>query len=101
MVPDLEDYDRPAGLEMPGPLTPDPALPDLQQPDLSQETHMEGRPGDLAQNALRDLHDDQTYKQIPADDSQELWMQQHGDNQTRERHQGLLMLGLDREEHRK
>lgn len=98
MAPDLNEYDRPAGLAMPGPLMVDPQLPDLQSPDSSLEVEMPDRPGDLAPGALTILHGLPTYQMIPADSYEELWMAQAGNNQARERHMGMLMRGLDREE---
>ncbi len=76
----------------------DPALPDLQYPETKLEVEMPDRPGDLADPALSDMHSDASYKAIPSKDYEELWMQQHGNNSSRERHMGMLMRGLDREE---
>ena len=59
---------------------------------------MQDRPGDLADGALGEMHSDPTYNAIPADSTNELWMQQGGDNQRRERHMGMMELGLDSEE---
>lgn len=98
MAPDLDEYDRPAGLDMPGPLVADPALPDLQEPELEQEIHMTDRPGDLASDALDEMHDDETYRELPTTDYKELWMQQRGQNTHRSRRLGMLDLGLDKEE---
>lgn len=98
MAPDLDEYDHPSGLDMPAAMTPDPTLPDLQTPDLEPEVHMQGRPGDLAANALGEVDADPTYNALPADSTNELWMQQDGDNQRRERHMGMMELGLDKEE---
>ena len=98
MVPDLSLYDRPAGLSMPGPLMVDPLHPDLQYPSTTQDVMMPDRPADLSVGALNIMHDTPTYNQIPADTYEQLWMAQAGNNQTRERHQGMLMYGLDREE---
>jgi hypothetical protein len=100
MMPDLSLYERPAALDMPGPLMVDPALPDLQHPTLDQQVEMQGRPGDLAQTALAMMHDLPAYQQLPADSAKALWMAQQGNNQARERHLGMLMLGLDQEEGR-
>jgi len=94
LLPDLDDYDRPAGLGMPGPLTPDPLLPDLQKPDLEQRMTMPDRPGDLASDALSELHNDPTYKELPTRNPRDLWLQQQG-NSRRARHLGLLSSGLD------
>jgi hypothetical protein len=77
---------------------PDPMQPDLQHPDLSQEVEVSDHPGDLAEDAMRTMHDAPTYEQLPTHAYDELYMVQQGNNATRERHQGLLMLGLDREE---
>ncbi|GAC1568465.1 MAG: hypothetical protein NVS3B14_17770 [Ktedonobacteraceae bacterium] len=98
VAPDLSLYDRPDGLDMPGALMVDPALPDLQHPILSQEVAMPGRPGDLAPQALAMMHDTPTYEQLPGDEVKALWMAQQGNNSARERHLGMLMLGLDQEE---
>ncbi len=98
LAPDLALYDRPAGLDMPGPLLVDPALPDLQHPDLEQQVEMPGRPADLATAALAMMRDLPAYEQLPADNSKALWMAQQGNNSPRERHLGMLMLGLDQEE---
>ncbi len=100
MMPDLSLYDRPAALDMPGPLMVDPALPDLQHPTLDQQVEMQGRPGDLAPAALAMMHDLPAYQQLPAGSAKALWMAQQGNNQARERHLGMLMLGLDQEEGR-
>ena len=97
-LPDLEEYDHPAGLEMQAEQEPDPALPDLQQPQLEQDVHMTDRPGDLADDALSEMHDDASYKQLPTDNYKELYTEQRGDNQRRERHEGVRDLGLEREE---
>lgn len=97
-APDLDEYDHPAGLGMLAAMTPDPTLPDLQEPDLEPEVHMQDRPGDLADGALGEVDADPTYNALPADSTNELWMQQNGDNQRRERHMGMLELGLDKEE---
>jgi hypothetical protein len=96
MAPDLGAYDRPAGLGIPGPLTPDPLLPDLQEPELEQQMHMQDRPGDLASDALGEMHDDPTYQARPTSNPKALWMQQPG-NSRRARHLGLLTSGLDSE----
>lgn len=98
LVPDLSLYDRPAGLDMPGPLMIDPALPDLQHPTLEQPVAMPGRPTDLAPAALAMMHGLPAYEQLPATHSKALWMAQQGNNSARERHLGMLMLGLDQEE---
>jgi hypothetical protein len=100
IMPDLSLYDRPAALNMPGPLMVDPALPDLQHPTLDQQVEMQGRPGDLAPVALAMMHDMPAYQQLPAGSAKALWMAQQGNNQARERHLGMLMLGLDQEEGR-
>ena len=100
MMPDLSLYDRPAALDMPGPLMVDPALPDLQHPTLDQQVEMQGRPGDLAPAALAMMHDMPAYQQLPVGSAKALWMAQQGNNQARERHLGMLMLGLDQEEER-
>lgn len=100
MMPDLSLYDRPAALDMPGPLMVDPALPDLQHPTLDQQVEMQDRPGDLAPAALAMMHDLPAYQQLPAGSPKALWMAQQGNNQARERHLGMLMLGLDQEEGR-
>ncbi len=97
-APDLGEYDHPAGLGMLAAIMPDPALPDLQAPTLEPEVHMQDRPGDLADNALGEMHSDPTYNALPSDSTNELWMQQAGNNQRRERHMGMLELGLDSEE---
>jgi hypothetical protein len=99
LYPDLTMYDQPAGLTMPGPLMPDPTLPDLESPILQQAVHMPDRPGDLAGDALAQMHADPTFAQLPAQDYQDLWMQQQGQTTHRERRQGMMMLGLDQEEH--
>ncbi len=97
--PDLSEYDRPRNLAMPSNLlAPDPLLPDLQNPSTDLEVEMPDRPGDLADSALSIMHDAPTYKAIPSKDYEELWMQQQGNNSSRERHMGMLMRGLDREE---
>jgi hypothetical protein len=98
MVPDLGQYDRPAGLDMPGPLMIDPAQPDLQYPTLEQPVAMSGRPADLAPEALAMMRDLPAYEQLPATHSRALWMARQGNNSARERHLGMLMLGLDQEE---
>jgi hypothetical protein len=100
MAPDLALYDRPAGLEMPGPLMVDPALPDLQYPALEQEAEMQGRPGDLAPEALAMMRDLPAYAQLPDERCKALWMAQQGNNSAHERRQGMLMLGLEQEEGR-
>ncbi len=98
MAPDLSQHDRPEGLFMPGPLMVDPALPDLQNPTLTQQVMMPDRPADLNPNALTILHQNPTYQQEPASSYEALWMAQAGNNHARERHLGMLMYGLDREE---
>lgn len=100
MNPDFSEYDRPDNLAMPGPLMVDPALPDLQDPTTTQEVNsmLDDRPAELSDEALTIMHSNATYKAIPSDSYEELYMTQTGNNQTRERHQGMLMLGLDREE---
>jgi hypothetical protein len=98
MTPDLSSYDNPSNLFMLNPLAPDPLLPDLQNPASDLEVDMPDRPGDLAEPALSDMHSDASYKAIPSKDYEELWMQQKGANSSRERHMGMLMRGLDREE---
>ena len=76
----------------------DPDLPDLQSPQLTQDVHMSDRPGDLASDALGEMHADPSYALLPTSHYNQLFMQQGGDNQRRERHLGLMYLGLDREE---
>ena len=98
VAPDLSLYDRPAGLAMPGPLMVDPLHPDLQNPQDTQDVMMRERPADLDGRALTIMHADPTYSMEPAQNYEELWMAQAGNNQTRERHLGMLQLGLDREE---
>lgn len=99
MLPDLSLYDRPAGLDFPSDMTVDPALPDLQSPQVEQDVEMQGRPGDLAAGALTILHSDATEQALPADRYEALWMAQAGGNNSqRERHMGMLGLGLEREE---
>jgi hypothetical protein len=100
MAPDTGDYDRPSDLAIPGPLMVDPALPDLQSPVTTQEVNsmLDDRPGELDDSALQIMHAQPTYTQIPAANYEALWMSQLGNNSRRERHQGMLMLGLDREE---
>lgn len=100
MAPDLALYDRPAGLEMPGPLMVDPALPDLQHPALEQPVEMPDRPADLAPDALAMMRDLPAYEQLPDTHSKALWMAQQGNNSAHERRLGMLMLGLEREEGR-
>lgn len=100
--PDLGDYDRPgAGLQLPPAsdgllaLVADPALPDLQHPSLQQDVEMQTRPGDLAEDALSEMHagaDDQAVQQSQYPDVQ---FDQRGDNQARRRHQELMQRGLD------
>jgi len=97
-APGLDEYTWPAGQVIQAITTPDPMLPDLRQPDLEQQVHMLHRPGDLATGALDEMHRDATYQRLPTDQYRELWMQQAGDNQARERHMGMRMRGLDREE---
>ncbi len=98
VAPDLNAYDRPAGLAMPGPLMVDPLHPDLQNPTTDQEVMMPDRPADLHPGALSILHSDPSYKMHPDDSYECLWMAQAGNNSRRERHMGMLDLGLDREE---
>gem|GEM_PF-1391542 len=98
MLPDVSLYDRPAGLDYPGSMMVDPALPDLQSPTLTQEVHMEERPGDLGTLAMNILQDDATRAQVPAQRYEELFMAQAGNNSRRERHIGMLSLGLESEE---
>lgn len=101
-LPDLDEYDRPAGLEMQqNIIAPDPLLPDLQSPKLEREVHMSDRPGDLASDALNEMHDDETYKELPTGDYNELYMDQSGMNTRRSKHMGMLDLGLEDEEGRK
>lgn len=98
MAPDLALYDRPDNLALLPPLMVDPNLPDLKYPTLTQQVTMPDRPGELADAALNIMHSDSTFKQVPSDTYEKLWMTQTGNNQARERRQGMLMLGLDREE---
>ncbi len=100
MAPDLALYDRPDGLVMLPPLMVDPALPDLQYPTTTQEVNsmLDDRPGELDDSALQIMHASPTYQQLPADTYEALWMSQLGNNSRRERHIGMLDLGLDREE---
>lgn len=98
MAADLDEDDRPAGLDIPAPLMPDPLLPDLQHPTLQQDVEMTGRPGDLSPTALGILHTNSDYTQLPDDSYNALFMQQAGNNQHRERHLGMMYLGLDKEE---
>ena len=100
LAPDLALYDRPAGLEMPGPLMVDPALPDLQSPTLDQAVEMPDRPGDLAPEALAMMRNLPAYAQLPEAHSKALWMAQQGNNSAHERRLGMLMLGLEQEEGR-
>lgn len=99
MAPDLDEYDRPPGLEMPGPLVADPALPDLQSPQLEQDVHMSGRPGDLAPDALDEMHDETEKEVLPEGDYKEQWMQQDGKATRRSRHMSMLTSGLDDGDH--
>lgn len=100
MMPDLNLYDRPAGLDFPNGMTVDPALPDLQHPTLDQQVEMPDRPTDLAPEALTMMRGLPAYEQLTGDNDKALWMAQQGNNAARERHLGMLMLGLDREEGR-
>jgi hypothetical protein len=99
-APDLNLYDRPENLLLPDTMMIDPTLPDLQHPQLAQQVNslVDERPADLSAAALSILHSSPTYEQIPADDYEQLWMTQMGNNAARERHLGMLMYGLDREE---
>lgn len=99
MVADLFEYNRPAGLGMPGLLTPDPTLPDLQQPQLTQDVHMIGRPGDLAPDALGEMHQETGHEKLPPGDYKEMWMQQKGRATRRTRHMKLLTAGIDDGDH--
>lgn len=100
MLPDLDEYDRPAGLTMPDETTPDPTLPDLQQPELEQDVHMTDRPGDLAADALSTMNETKGEgdNELPTEDYNELFMAQAGENDHRARHMGTLELGLEKEE---
>jgi hypothetical protein len=96
MLPDLDDYDRPAGLVMPGALAADP--PDLQSPMLTQQVTMPDRPADLASDALDIMRDSATYRQLGDTPYREVFMDTSGMNTSRRRHLDLLMRGLDEEE---
>ncbi|HVT97045.1 MAG TPA: hypothetical protein VHE33_06025 [Acidobacteriaceae bacterium] len=97
MLPDLGEYDRPAGLEMLNEMMPDPTLPDLQQPQLEQNVHMIGRPGDLASDAMKAGADEVEKEDVPSGDYKEMWMQQHGRATHRTRHMKMLTTGLHEE----
>lgn len=98
IAPDLSLYDRTAGLYMPGPLMVDPLHPDLQNPQDTQDVLMPDRAGDLATGAMQIWQSDPTYQMEPASEYEHLWMAQAGNNSARERRQGMLLYGLDREE---
>ncbi len=98
MLPDLSLYDRPAGLYFPSSMDVDPLVPNLQSPTLTQEIEMPDRPGELADGAINILHDSPSYQQLPAERYEQLFMAQDGNNSHRERHMGMLDLGLEREE---
>lgn len=80
------------------PTPEDPLLPDLRHPDLTPQTKMAYRPGDLAKNALQQMHLDLTYQEIGDKEYPEVFFDQAGNNTTRARHMDLLMYGLDEEE---
>ena len=98
MAPGLDDYDRPAGLEISDALAGDPALPDLHTPMLTQQVMMPDRPGDLASGALDAMRDEASYRQLGDASYREVYMDASGINTTRRRHMDLLMRGLDEEE---
>ncbi len=97
-IADLLQYDHPSGLDVRhNLLEPDPLLSDLQHPDLTQQVHMLDRPGDLDASALQVMHQSATYQQLGHKDYPEIVMDASGVNNTRSRHMGLLMRGLDDE----
>lgn len=101
IAPGLDDYDHPADLAMPGPLMTDPDLPDLlrQQPaQLDLQAHMDGRPGELAGDALATMHGGADYAQLGSAPYRTVYMDIAGVNSARRRHMDLRMRGLDSEE---
>lgn len=98
IAPDLMLYDRPDNLALLPPLMVDPNLPDLKYPTLDQDVLMPDRPGELNPAAMNIMHGYSDDKQVPADDYESLWMTQTGNNSRRQRHLGMLDLGLEREE---
>ena len=100
MNPDFSEYDRPADLAMPGLLQVDPLLPDLQYPSTTQEINsmVSDRPSELDPKALQIMHDDPTCAETPSYTYETLWMSQPGNNMRRERHLGMMYMGLERVE---
>ncbi len=101
LVGDLLDYDQPNGISvLRDPQDPDPLLPDLQQPQLIQDVHMAERPGDLDPSALEQMHQSPAYQEFGTVSYNQVFMDQSGINSTQRRHYDLLMRGLDEEERR-
>ncbi|HEX4207869.1 MAG TPA: hypothetical protein VHZ51_27455 [Ktedonobacteraceae bacterium] len=99
MLGDLLAYDRVAGLDLYNdPLAADPSFPELQQPAAPLDVQMQQRPGDMAADALTQMHQDLTYQQLDDVPYSQVFMDQHGTNDTRRRHFDLLMAGLDARE---
>lgn len=99
-LPELKDDRQPEDLSAAGVELLDPLHPVLQRPEVSLAVSMQERPAELSPAAMDILHEAPTYEQLPARQYDDLWMAQAGNNTARERHLGMLMLGLDSEEKR-
>lgn len=99
-LPQLKDDALPEDLSSAGVELLDPLHPLLQHPEVALAVSMQERPAELSPAAMDILHEAPTYEQLPAGRYDDLWMAQAGNNAARERHLGMLMLGLDSEESR-
>jgi hypothetical protein len=96
LLADLLDYEVPSGAAVcHDPQAPDPLVPDLQQPQMTLDVEMQERPGDLAADALRQLHIEPLYQQLDGVPYNQVFMDQSGTNSAQRRHNDLLMGGLD------
>lgn len=96
LLSDLFDYEVPSGVTIyHDPQASDPLVPDLQQPQMALDVEMQERPGDLASDALQQLHRQPLYQQLDGIPYDQVFMDQSGVNSRQRRHNDLLMGGLD------
>jgi len=112
-LPDLTMLDMPDDLDGLNVNRPDPNLPDLtaplipgdmtmpdseehgaSRPEYSPEVTMEERPGELADEALMQVRDSPDYEELPAELIYPKLYTLQQDMSTRDRHLGMLELGL-------